>query len=179
MLIKACRAVHTERCRVMCKQRGRQHLAVEPDTGADALAELAVASQALAVEARTLAHPVSYEMASSTKGEGIEDRTTMAPLSARRLAEMLDLTARVAAIEFVVAAQAVDLRKAGPLGVGTAAALQAVRELVPFTDADDVLQADLEPVVRLVESGSLAEVGHNDAPEAWSGLGPRPLSERP
>jgi len=25
MLIKACRAVHTERCRLMCKQRGRQH----------------------------------------------------------------------------------------------------------------------------------------------------------
>jgi len=24
MLIKACRAVNTERCRLMCKQRGRQ-----------------------------------------------------------------------------------------------------------------------------------------------------------
>src|SRR6185437_13112973 len=44
----------------------------------DALAELAVAGQAITVEARTLAHPVSYELASSVKGEGIEDRATMA-----------------------------------------------------------------------------------------------------
>ena len=76
----------------------------------DALAELAVAGQAITVEARTLAHPVSYELASSVKGEGIEDRATMAPLSARRLADMIALSARVAAIEFVVAAQAIDLR---------------------------------------------------------------------
>jgi hypothetical protein len=27
MLIKACRAVNTESCRLMCKQRGRQHKA--------------------------------------------------------------------------------------------------------------------------------------------------------
>jgi hypothetical protein len=27
MVIEACRAVLTERCRLMCKQRGRQHLA--------------------------------------------------------------------------------------------------------------------------------------------------------
>ena len=76
----------------------------------DALAELATSGQAITVEARTLAHPVSYELASSVKGEGIEDRATMAPLSARRLADMIALCARVAAIEFVVAAQAIDLR---------------------------------------------------------------------
>jgi histidine ammonia-lyase len=32
------------------------------------------------------------------KGEGIEDRATMAPLSARRLADMIQLCARVAAL---------------------------------------------------------------------------------
>ena len=90
---------------------GLAAVAGSPD---DALSELAVAGQAITVEARTLAHPVSYELASSVKGEGIEDRATMAPLSARRLADMVHLCARVAAIELVVAAQAIDLRDAGP-----------------------------------------------------------------
>ena len=121
----------------------------------DALAELAVAGQAITVEARTLAHPVSYELASSVKGEGIEDRATMAPLSARRLADMIALSARVAAIEFVVAAQAIDLRAPGQLGLGTGRAYRMIRELVPFTQADGTLPADLEPLVELITMGTL------------------------
>jgi histidine ammonia-lyase len=131
----------------------------------DALSELAVAGQAITVEARTLAHPVSYELASSVKGEGIEDRATMAPLSARRLADMISLCARVAAIEFVVAAQAIDLRARcvsgpgvsglGELGAGTGRAYRMIRELVPFTQADGTFPADLEPVVDLVTRGDL------------------------
>ncbi len=121
----------------------------------DALAELAVAGQAITVEARTLAHPVSYELASSVKGEGIEDRATMAPLSARRLADMIALSARVVAIEFVVAAQAIDLRAPGQLGLGTGRAYRMIRELVPFTQADGTLPADLEPLVELVTMGTL------------------------
>jgi histidine ammonia-lyase len=125
-----------------------------------ALSELAVAGQAITVEARTLAHPVSYELASSVKGEGIEDRATMAPLSARRLADMTSLCARVAAIEFVVAAQAIDLRALGvnglgELGLGTGRAYRMIRELVPFTQADGTFPADLEPVVDLVTRGDL------------------------
>jgi histidine ammonia-lyase len=122
----------------------------------DALSELATSGQAITVEARTLAHPVSYELASSVKGEGIEDRATMAPLSARRLADMVALCTRVAAIELVVAAQAVDLRTIeGALGLGTGRAYRMVRELVPFTQADGTLPADLEPLVELVSRGDL------------------------
>src|SRR5580700_10904739 len=121
----------------------------------DALSELAVAGQAITVEARTLAHPVSYELASSVKGEGIEDRATMAPLSARRLADMVSLCARVAAIELVVAAQAIDLRTPGELGLGTGRAYRMIRELVPFTQAGGTLPADLEPLIELVTRGTL------------------------
>src|SRR5947209_8042179 len=110
---------------------------------------------ASSTEARTLAHPVSYELASSVKGEGIEDRATMAPLSARRLADMTSLCARVAAIEFVVAAQAIDLRTPGQLGLGTGRAYRMIRELVPFTQADGTLPPDLEPLVDLVTRGAL------------------------
>jgi histidine ammonia-lyase len=131
---------------------GLAALSGSPD---DALAELATSGQAITVEARTLAHPVSYELASSVKGEGIEDRATMAPLSARRLADMIGLCARVAAIEFVVAAQAIDLRAPGQLGLGTGRAYRMIRELVPFTQADGTLPADLEPLIELVTRGTL------------------------
>src|SRR6202167_634002 len=101
-------------------------LAAAVATADDALSELATSGQAITVEARTLAHPVSYELASSVKGDGIEDRATMAPLSARRLADMITLSARVAAIELVVAAQPVDLRAPGRLGDGTARAYRMI-----------------------------------------------------
>ena len=84
----------------------------------------------------------------------------MAPLSARRLVGLISLGARVAAIEFVVAAQAIDLRAlssadGGPLGLGTDRAYRMIRELVPFTRADGTLPADLEPLVELVIRGDL------------------------
>jgi histidine ammonia-lyase len=139
-------------------------LAAAVATADDALSELATSGQAITVEARTLAHPVSYELASSVKGEGIEDRATMAPLSARRLADMIKLCTRVVAIELVVAAQAADLRGlAGPdgpadLGWGTSRAYRLTRELVPFTDADATLPADLEPLVELISRGDLGRM---------------------
>jgi len=68
-------------------------LAARLATPDDALSELATSGQAITVEARTLATRSSYELASSVKGEGIEDRATMAPLSARRLADMVSLCA--------------------------------------------------------------------------------------
>jgi histidine ammonia-lyase len=125
----------------------RPHLA-EP-----ALSELGAAVQGLAAEARLLAQPVSFELASTTQHEGIEDRMTMAPLGARRLAEMVDLGARVTAVELTIAAQAIDLRGPPALGAGTARAYALVRERVPFTAAGETVPADLEPLVELVRSG--------------------------
>ena len=134
-------------------------LSMSPEDGDDGLAELAVASQSMTVEARLLAQPVSYELASTSKAEGIEDRTSMAPLSARRLSEMSLLGSRTVAIGLVVAAQALDLRPgppggavAGRLGHG-AATYQLVRSHVGFTAAGDSLPADLEPLVATLTGG--------------------------
>jgi histidine ammonia-lyase len=119
------------------------------------LSEFAFALQALTAEARLLAQPVSYEVVSTSQAEGIEDRITMAPLAARRLAGMVALGERIVAIELVLAAQAVDLRPAFPLGTGTEAAYAAVRELVPFMAEDAPIPQDLEPVVALVRDQAL------------------------
>jgi histidine ammonia-lyase len=123
-----------------------------PEAG---LSYLGIAVQSLAGEARLLAQPVSFELASTAHAEGIEDRTTLAPLAARRVAEMVDLGRRIVAIELTVAAQAVELRGVTSLGSGTAAALARVRECVPFRRIGDRMP-DLEPLVALVVGGAFA-----------------------
>jgi histidine ammonia-lyase len=118
-----------------------------------ALSEFGIAVQAIAVEARLLAQPVSFELVSTTQAEGIEDRMTMAPLAARRLEAMVELGARVVSIELMFAAQACDLRGAR-LGVGTARLRDTVRRFVPFLGEGDV-PPDLEPLVDEIRSGRL------------------------
>src|SRR5262249_45633493 len=122
-------------------------LAVEFGIAHDGLAEFGIAIQAIVSEARLLAQPVSHELSSVTHAEGIEDRATSAPLGARRLAEQVDLGCRAAAIALVIAAQAVDLRTARPLGKGTSLVHERVRDLVPALTPGASIPQDLEPVV--------------------------------
>ena len=130
-------------------------LAAREGLAEDALAEFGVAAQAIVSEARLLAQPVSFELSSTTQARGIEDRMTLAPLGARRLAEQVELGTRALAIEVVIAAQAIDLRKAQPLGAGTRQAYALVREFVPFTAEGEPLPQDLEPLVEALRSGRL------------------------
>ncbi len=133
-------------------------LASDAELGGDGFTEFGVAGQALAAEARLLAAPVSFEMASSSQAEGIEDRMTMAPLAGRRLNEMVDLGCGLVAIELVVAARAVDLRAGVRLGVGTRAAHRMVRDCIPATPAGEPAPADLEPLIDLVRSGGIGDL---------------------
>lgn len=128
-------------------------LGARPALAESALSEYGIAIQAIAVEARLLAQPVSFDLVSTTQAEGIEDRMTMAPLGARRLEEMVGLGARVAAIELMLAAQACDLRGAR-LGVGTARLRAAIRQFVPFLEEGATLP-DLQPLVEEIRSGRL------------------------
>jgi histidine ammonia-lyase len=131
-------------------------LAAAPGLHEDGLAELGNAGHALTAEARLLAHPVSFELASSTQAAGIEDRITLAPRAARRLAEMVELGERIVSIELVVAAQAVELRDPPALGAGTSRIFKRVRERVPFTARGAALPSHLDPVRDLVRSGLAA-----------------------
>ena len=77
----------------------------------------------------------------------------MAPLAARKLSEMVGLGERVAAIELVVAAQAIDLRDRPQLGAGTALAYSLVRNLIASTGRGEAPPQDIEAVVTLIQSG--------------------------
>ncbi len=125
-----------------------------PDRSDPGLSYLGIAVQSLAAEARLLAAPVSFELVSTAHAEGIEDRTSLAPLAARRLDEMVGLGTRIVAIELAVAAQAGELRGVEPRGAGTAVAFERVRGHVPFlATGDDV--PDVEPLAEAVGRGEM------------------------
>lgn len=132
-----------------------------PATAEAGLTYLSLAAQSLAVEARLLAQPVSFEVVSTSHAEGIEDRTTMAPLAARRLAEQVALGGSIAAIELTVAAQAAELR-GNRLGRGSGQAIEAVRRHVPFLEVGRHVP-DIEPLVDAVRRGELADVAAGPA----------------
>jgi histidine ammonia-lyase len=129
-------------------------LGARPALAESALSEYGIAAQAFAAEARLLAQPVSFEIVSTSQAEGIEDRMTMAPLAARRLAAMVELGARVVSIELLLAAQACDLRGVR-LGAGTTALRDRVRVFAPFLEEGGLLP-DLEPLVDEIRSGRIS-----------------------
>ena len=130
-------------------------LATSGDPSDPGLSYLGIAAQAIAVEARLLAAPVSNEIVSTAHAEGIEDRTSLAPLAARRTTEMVALGARVVALELAVATQAVELRAVGPQGRGTRQATEIVRRHLPSLTPGSTVP-DVEPLVAAVRAGSFA-----------------------
>jgi histidine ammonia-lyase len=124
-----------------------------PDLG---LSILAITAESLGAEVTTLAQPVSFIVTSTAGAEGIEDRASHLPLSARRLAELVDAGEDIIAIELLASAQAVDVRGAFPLGAGTAAAYEAVRKAVPVMSLGDTPPVDVAPVVDLIRSGAFS-----------------------
>ena len=128
-----------------------------PEPGPDlGLSILAITAESLTVEAASLAQPVSFAVASSSGAEGIEDHATHLPLSGRRLAEQVELGEAIVGIELLVAAQAADVRGAGPLGRGTAAARDCIREVVPPLVPGMPPPVDVEPVRGLIRAGAFA-----------------------
>jgi len=127
-------------------------LATSGDPSDPGLSYLGIAAQSIGAEARLLAAPVSFELVSTAHAEGIEDRTSLAPLGARRLAEMVELGASVVAIELTVATQAVEMRAFPRRGRGTGAAADLVRRYVPPLGGEATVP-DVEPLVAAVRGG--------------------------
>jgi histidine ammonia-lyase len=127
-------------------------LRAREDLAEDGLGVAGHGATALAAECRLLAAPVTLEQTTSSAAEGIEDRVTLAPVAARRLYEMAGYAIRLAAVELVGAAQAVDLRGLDELGRGAATAYAAVRQQIPFTDAGQAPPNSLDPLTRWLEN---------------------------
>jgi histidine ammonia-lyase len=110
---------------------------------------------ALVSENKTLAHPDSVDSVPSSANQ--EDHVSMGANAARHTLEILENVRHIIAVEFLTAAQAVDLRPDGParLGRGTSAVYDKIRSRVRFLEHDRALTPDIETISDLIRSGAI------------------------
>lgn len=124
----------------------------KPENPLTRLLPLARTCSSFTAEAHSLATPISLSYGSQL-GEGVEDHGTMAPLSVKATARMIYLAWRVAALELMISASAIDMRGNPSLGKGTEVAYGIVHAH-PSLDAN-VWKTELERVVEAVSEGKL------------------------
>lgn len=110
----------------------------------------------LAAEIRHLANPGSLD--ALPVANSMEDQTTMAPFVIQKTERILDNLEYMIGIEFMVAAQAVDLLGHPQLGKGTEIAYQCLRNSIPKLESDRILKDDIENAKKLVASGEILNV---------------------
>ncbi len=115
---------------------------------------------ALVSENKALAHPSSVDSIPTSGNQ--EDFVSMGANAARQMAEIVQNVRHIVAIEMITAAQAVDLRAGGPnnLGKGTRTAYEMIRQHTDFVEHDRPLDADIERVASLIQSGDLLASVH-------------------
>ncbi len=122
--------------------------------GHSGLAPLLKVAEALLQEIRHAAQPAVPDLRWSA--DGVEDDITNAPLAAKKAAEAVWRLRLILAIELTVAAQTVELRAPARLASAPAAALAAIRDIVPALDDDRPLGAEVEALCEtLLIDGSL------------------------
>jgi histidine ammonia-lyase len=127
-----------------------------PRTGLDSGFMMAqVTASALVSENKVLCHPASVDSIPSSAGK--EDHVSMGSIGARKLAEVVRHVRDVLAIEAMVAAQGLDLRRPLRPGRGVEAAHAALRARVPTLTEDRILHPDIATCARLVEDGALVD----------------------
>jgi len=103
---------------------------------------------------RNLALPVGALTA--PVADGVEDYAPMTPRVVEKTHDIVRCLARLAAVEFVTAAQAIDLRGDVQLGRGTAKAFATVRRRVRKLEEDRPTGPDFERLAEAILAGAFA-----------------------
>jgi histidine ammonia-lyase len=114
------------------------------------------AAAALLSDNKTLAHPDSVDSIPTSADK--EDHVSMGANGARHLWEILENVTTVIAVEFLCAAQAVDLREdgSGRLGQGTRIAYGVIRDKVKTYTADTQMTEDIARIAEMIDGGEIA-----------------------
>jgi histidine ammonia-lyase len=107
----------------------------------------------LVSESKSLAHPASVDSIPSSAGQ--EDHVSMGMTAARHARDVVANAEIVVALEALGASQALDLRAPLDPGRATAAVKRALRDAVPFYEADREFGPDIAAAVELLRSGRL------------------------
>jgi histidine ammonia-lyase len=129
---------------------------------------------ALASENKVLVHPASADSIPTSANQ--EDHVSMGATAARHARDVLDNVERILALELLVGAQALDLRRtsvtasagvpaagtpagsAPAPGAGVAEAHRRIRVVIAPLDADREMGADIAAATRLVRTGALVDL---------------------
>jgi histidine ammonia-lyase len=112
-----------------------------------------ITTSALAAEAQKLTMPASA-FSRSTESHN-QDKVSMGTIAARDCLRVLELAEQVAIIVLLAACQAVDLRKGEGCHTRAKALHAAVRQHVPFTDADRRHDLDIHALLVLYRGRAL------------------------
>lgn len=104
-------------------------------------------------ENKVLCHPASVDSIPSSANQ--EDHVSMGTTAARKLRTIVANTAKVLAIEYLAAAQALEFGT-GKLGQGTAKAYEHIRSNIPRLHQDREMHPDLVMAECLIRQGKLA-----------------------
>jgi len=113
------------------------------------------AAAALVSENKVLSHPACVDSIPTSANK--EDHVSMGTISARKCRDVVQNTENVIAIEFLCAAQALDLFTNLKPGEGSLAAYQAIRDAIPHLDQDRVMNTDINTMVGLMRSGKITD----------------------
>lgn len=103
-------------------------------------------------ENKVLCHPASVDSIPSSANQ--EDHVSMGTTATRKLRTVVGNTAKVLAIEYLAAAQAIEFGT-GELGAGTGRAYQQLRNVIPRLTEDREMHPDLAKAEQLVREGTL------------------------
>lgn len=104
-------------------------------------------------ENKVLCHPASVDSIPSSANQ--EDHVSMGTTAARKLRTIVANTAKVLAIEYLAAAQALEFGT-GKLGQGTAKAYEQIRSYIPRLHQDREMHPDMAMAEHLIRQGKLA-----------------------
>ena len=132
------------------------------DPGMDSGFMIAQYTQASMVsELKRLAAPASVDSIPSSAMQ--EDHVSMGWAAGRKLRRGVDALTRVVAIEVLIAARALDLRRPLCSAPATSAVIGAVRDVIPAVGEDRYLSPEIEAAVALVRSGTVVSAAESAA----------------
>ena len=115
------------------------------------------AAAAMVSENKILAHPASVDSIPTSANQ--EDHVSFGTIAARKARTIIEHGYRVLGIEFICAAQGVDLRSgADMLGQGTQVAYDFLRSKVDFMEKDTAIYLDMDKIYAGIEHGKLVSL---------------------
>jgi histidine ammonia-lyase len=108
---------------------------------------------ALVSENKVLAHPASVDSIPTSADQ--EDHVSMGTIAARKAAAILENMMTVVAIEYMCAAQGIDLLSPLKPSEPLERVISKIREVVPRVDDDRALSPDIEKILSLMRSRAI------------------------